>query len=77
MNLEILLNQAGILAIEAPMLMKVCLFVVVVVVVVVVVLIDSQISRLPYDFFFVDLLFCFTNKNVRRLRLILFMGSDW
>ena len=56
------------------MLMKVCLFVVVVVVVV---LIDSQISRLPYDFFFVDLLFCFTNKNVRRLRLILFMGSDW
>ena len=35
MNLEILLNQAGILAIEAPMLMKVCLFVVVVVVVVV------------------------------------------
>ena len=28
-------------------------------------------------FFFVDLLFCFTNKNVRRLRLILFMGSDW
>ena len=76
MNLEILLNQAGILAIEAPMLMKVCLFVVVVVVVVVV-LIASQISRLPYDFFFVDLLFCFTNKNVRRLRLILFMGSDW
>ena len=75
MNLEILLNQAGILAIEAPMLMKVCLFVVVVVVVVV--LIASQISRLPYDFFFVDLLFCFTNKNVRRLRLILFMGSDW
>ena len=76
MNLEILLNQAGILAIEAPMLMKVCLFVVVVVVVVVV-LIASQISRLPYDFFFVDLLFCFTNKNVRSLRLILFMGSDW
>ena len=75
MNLEILLNQAGILAIEAPMLMKVCLFVVVVVVVVV--LIASQISRLPYDFFFVDLLFCFTNKNVRSLRLILFMGSDW
>ena len=73
MNLEILLNQAGILAIEAPMLMKVCLFVVVVVVV----LIASQISRLPYVFFFVDLLFCFTNKNVRRLRLILFMGSDW
>lgn len=72
MNLEILLNQAGILAIEAPMLMKVCLFVVVVVV-----LIASQISRLPYVFFFVDLLFCFTNKNVRRLRLILFMGSDW
>ena len=33
MNLEILLNQAGIRAIEAPMLMKVCLFVVVVVVV--------------------------------------------
>ena len=39
-------------------------------------LIASQISRLPYDFF-IDLLFCFTNKNVRRLRLILFMGSDW
>ena len=34
MNLEILLNQAGIFAIEAPTLMKVCLFVVVVVVVV-------------------------------------------
>ena len=40
-------------------------------------LIASQISRLPYDFSFIDLLFCFTNKNVRRLRLILFMGSDW
>lgn len=40
-------------------------------------LIASQISRLLYDFFFIDLLFCVTNKNVRRLRLILFMGSDW
>ena len=40
-------------------------------------LIASPISRLPYNFFFIDLLFCFTNKNVRRLRLILFMGSDW
>ena len=40
-------------------------------------LIASQISSLLYDFFFIDLLFCVTNKNVRRLRLILFMGSDW
>ena len=37
------------------------------------VLIASQISRLPCDFF-IDLLLCFTNKNVHRLRLFLFMG---